>query len=69
MPLIRIIVESAMIYVLNVLILIILYALDSNGQFVAQEAIVPVCGKFHHRFVHYYKYSYCGLCLKVSFSH
>ena len=44
--LIRIIVESASIYVLNVLILIILYALNSNGQFVAQEAIVPVCGKF-----------------------
>jgi len=42
--LIRIIVESASIYVLNVLILIILYALNSNGQFVAQEAIVPVCG-------------------------
>jgi len=43
-PLVRIIVESAAIYVLNVLILIILYALNSNGQFVAQEAIVPVCG-------------------------
>jgi hypothetical protein len=44
----RIIVESASIYVLNVLILIILYALDSNGQFVAQEAIVPVCGESRH---------------------
>ncbi|KIM81502.1 hypothetical protein PILCRDRAFT_821291 [Piloderma croceum F 1598] len=42
--LIRIIVESALIYVLNVLILIVLYALNSNGQFVAEEAIVPVCG-------------------------
>ncbi|KIM81512.1 hypothetical protein PILCRDRAFT_821298 [Piloderma croceum F 1598] len=41
---IRIIVESALVYVLNVLILIILYALNSNGQFIAQEAIVPVCG-------------------------
>jgi hypothetical protein len=46
-PLIRIIIESALIYVLNVLILIILYALGSNGQFVAQDAIVPVCGQFY----------------------
>jgi len=45
-PLVRIIVESASLYVLNVLILIILYSIGSNGQFVAQEAIVPVCGQF-----------------------
>ena len=44
-PLVRIIIESASIYVLNVLILIILYAVESNGQYVAQEAIVPVCGE------------------------
>ena len=44
-PLIRITVESASIYVLNVLILIILYAVESNGQYVAQEALVPVCGE------------------------
>jgi hypothetical protein len=42
--LVRIIVESASIYVLNVLIIIILYALNSDGQYVALEAIVPVCG-------------------------
>ena len=47
-PLVRIIIESASIYLLNLLILIILYALDSNGQFIAQEAIVPVCGKFYY---------------------
>lgn len=44
-PLIRIVVESASIYVLNVLILIILYEVESNGQYVAQEVIVPVCGE------------------------
>jgi len=43
--LIRIIVESALVYVLNLLLLIILYALNSNGQFLAEEAIVPVCGE------------------------
>lgn len=42
--LIRIMVESAGVYVLNVLILIILYAVNSNGQYIAQDAIVPVCG-------------------------
>lgn len=42
----RIIIESASIYVINVLILIILYAIDSNGQFIAQEAIVPIVGEF-----------------------
>jgi len=51
--LVRIIVESASIYVLNVLILIILYAIGSNGQYVAQEALVPVCGEFcHAKFIH-----------------
>lgn len=43
-PVIRIIVESAMIYVLEVLLLIIFYASDSNGQYVVQEAIVPTVG-------------------------
>jgi hypothetical protein len=42
----RIIVESASLYLLNILILIILYACNSNGQFVAQAALVPVCGEF-----------------------
>jgi hypothetical protein len=46
--LVRIIVESASIYVLNAVILITLYALNSNGQYVAQEAIVPLCGEFCH---------------------
>ncbi|KAF8556495.1 hypothetical protein OG21DRAFT_615171 [Imleria badia] len=44
----RIIVESASLYLFNVLILIILYACNSNGQFVAQEALVPVCGELRH---------------------
>jgi hypothetical protein len=45
---VRIIVESASLYLLNILILIILYACNSNGQFVAQAALVPVCGEFRH---------------------
>lgn len=44
--LIRIMVESAGVYVLNVLVLIVLYAVNSNGQYIAQDAIVPVCGKY-----------------------
>ncbi|KZP16470.1 hypothetical protein FIBSPDRAFT_1047546 [Athelia psychrophila] len=42
--LVRVMVESAAVYVLDILILIILYAAGSNGQFIAQDAIVPVCG-------------------------
>ena len=45
---VRIIVESASIYLLNILIVIIFYAFNSNGQDIAQEAIVPVCGKYCH---------------------
>ena len=45
---VRIIVESASIYLLNLLILIILYALKSNGQLLALEAVAPVCGEFRH---------------------
>ena len=52
----RVIVESASIYVLNILILIILYALNTNGQFIAQEAIVPVCGEFRHELLCSAKY-------------
>lgn len=44
LPLVRIIIESAMVYVLEVLVLIILYALGHNGQYVVQEAIVPTVG-------------------------
>ena len=42
---VRIIVESASIYLLNILVLIIFYAFNSNGQDIAEEAIVPVCGE------------------------
>ncbi|KZP16472.1 hypothetical protein FIBSPDRAFT_975886 [Athelia psychrophila] len=42
--LVRVMVESAAVYVLDILLLIILYAVGSNGQFIAQEAVVPVCG-------------------------
>lgn len=44
MPVMRIIVESAGIYVVVVLILIILYAIDSNAQYIVQEAFVPIVG-------------------------
>ncbi|KAL0955935.1 hypothetical protein HGRIS_002123 [Hohenbuehelia grisea] len=44
MPIVRIIVESAAIYSLELLVLIILYALGHNGQFVVQEAVVPTVG-------------------------
>jgi hypothetical protein len=68
--LIRIIVESALVYVLNVLILIILYALNSNGQFVAQEAIVPVCGEFHHAsvFSNYQTFMHISVCQGIVFT-
>jgi len=38
------VVESAAVYVLELIVLIILYALNNNGQFVAQEAAVPTVG-------------------------
>lgn len=34
-----------MIYDMEVLVLIVLYALGHNGQYVAQEAIVPTVGQ------------------------
>ncbi|KAF8890965.1 hypothetical protein BD779DRAFT_1438076 [Infundibulicybe gibba] len=43
-PILRIIVESASIYLLELLVLIILYALKHNGQFVLEEAVVPTVG-------------------------
>jgi len=43
-PIIRIVVESAVIYVLTAIVVIILYARDNNFQFVIQEAIVPIIG-------------------------
>jgi hypothetical protein len=66
-PLVRIIIESASIYLLNLLILIILYALDSNGQFIAQEAIVPVCGKFYHAVPQLQKFHLMGGFLRYCF--
>jgi len=44
MPVMRIVVESAGLYVVVVLILIILYAIDSNAQYIVQEAFVPIVG-------------------------
>ncbi|KDQ28144.1 hypothetical protein PLEOSDRAFT_157989 [Pleurotus ostreatus PC15] len=44
LPIVRIIIESAMIYVVELLVLIILYALKHNAQFVVQEAVVPTVG-------------------------
>ncbi|KAF8993548.1 hypothetical protein BDQ17DRAFT_1451628 [Cyathus striatus] len=43
-PIIRIIVESASIYLVELLILIVLYSMGHNGQFVMQEAVVPTVG-------------------------
>lgn len=43
-PIIRIVIESAAIYVLELIILIILYALNHNAQFILQEALVPTVG-------------------------
>ncbi|KAF8582180.1 hypothetical protein K439DRAFT_1391994 [Ramaria rubella] len=43
-PVVRIVVESAVIYVLTAIIIIILYARNNNFQFVIQEAIVPIIG-------------------------
>ncbi|KAF8524145.1 hypothetical protein BU17DRAFT_85252 [Hysterangium stoloniferum] len=43
-PIIRIVIESAVIYVLTAIVIIILYARGNNFQFVIQEAIVPIIG-------------------------
>ncbi|KAJ2918809.1 hypothetical protein MD484_g1612, partial [Candolleomyces efflorescens] len=43
-PVVRIVVESAAIYLLELLVLIILYALKHNAQFILQEAVVPTVG-------------------------
>lgn len=43
-PIVRIIIESAAIYVLTAIIIIILYARNNNFQYVIQEAIVPIIG-------------------------
>lgn len=44
MPIARIVVESALLYLLEVLALMILYALNNNGQFIVQEMFVPTVG-------------------------
>ncbi len=49
MPIMRIIIESAGIYVVVVLILIILYAIDSNAQYIVQETFVPIVGEHFPR--------------------
>jgi hypothetical protein len=51
-PIVRIVIESAALYVLEMIVLIVLYTLNNNGQFVLQEAAVPTVGtsnggKFH----------------------
>ncbi|KAJ8522333.1 hypothetical protein ONZ45_g1112 [Pleurotus djamor] len=43
-PLVRIIVESAMGYTAILIVLIVLYALDNNGQYIMQECSVPAVG-------------------------
>ena len=44
-PVVRIVVESAAIYLLELLVLIVLYALKHNAQFILQEAVVPTVGE------------------------
>ncbi|KAF8880628.1 hypothetical protein BD779DRAFT_1069533 [Infundibulicybe gibba] len=44
MYIVRIVVESAMVYTVQLLILIVLYTLQHNAQFVLQLAIVPSIG-------------------------
>ena len=43
-PLMRVVVESAAIYVFTAILLLILYARDNNFQYVVQEAILPIAG-------------------------
>ncbi|KII86505.1 hypothetical protein PLICRDRAFT_44102 [Plicaturopsis crispa FD-325 SS-3] len=43
-PIIRILVESAAVYDMELLILIVLYAVGNNGQYIMQEASVPSVG-------------------------
>ncbi|KAJ6536784.1 hypothetical protein DFH09DRAFT_1315994 [Mycena vulgaris] len=44
MPILRILVESAALYLVAELILLILYASNTNAQFIALEAITPIVG-------------------------
>ncbi|KAJ6536755.1 hypothetical protein DFH09DRAFT_1178674 [Mycena vulgaris] len=44
MPILRILVESAALYLVAELILLILYASNNNAQFIALEAITPIVG-------------------------
>ncbi|KAF9030979.1 hypothetical protein BDZ89DRAFT_949212 [Hymenopellis radicata] len=43
-PIVRIIVESAALYMMQLIILIILYARNHNAQFIIQESLVPTIG-------------------------
>lgn len=45
-PVVLIIIESAAIYALELLVLIILYAMKHNAQFIVQESVVPTVGKY-----------------------
>ncbi len=44
-PIIRILVESAALYMRQVIILIVLYARKHNAQFIVQETLVPTIGE------------------------
>jgi hypothetical protein len=63
----RIIVESASIYLFNILIVIIFYAFNSNGQYIAEEALVPVCGECCH--VQQLPYIYAVSCMSRYYIH
>ncbi len=44
-PIVRILVESAALYMMQLIILIILYARNHNAQFIIQESLVPTIGE------------------------
>jgi hypothetical protein len=43
-----VVIESAAIYVLELVILIVLYGMKHNAQFILQEALVPSLGALYH---------------------
>jgi hypothetical protein len=55
LPLMRIVIESAMIYVLAAILLLALYTQNNNFQYVVQESLVPIIGMSSEvsGFVHY----------------
>ena len=62
-PVIRIVVESAAIYLLELLVLIILYALKHNAQFILQEAVVPTVGECYYRTLHPFSASHYSVLI------